>query len=229
MKSASSDANRRAWNGEHARLRKALTNGAGFPGAITLFLRLHAAVHSARLQPGGGWSFQDEVLAPLSEAHWRRAPRPGAHSPIWLIWHITRIEDAAMNGLLAGRPQVLHGGAWQARLAAPFVDVGNEMSTGEMAQLSETVNVKALLAYRLAVGKRTRQIARRLQPGDLEGLPDPARLRALATDGTVPESAGCLLKYWGGRPRSNLLLMPASRHSFVHLNEIRLMTARLLG
>jgi hypothetical protein len=35
------------------------------------------------------------------------------------------------------------------------------------------------------------------------------------------------LDYWGGHPAANLLLMPATRHSFVHLNEIKRMLPKL--
>ena len=100
------------------------------------------------------------------------------------------------------------------------MDVGNEMTAKEIRALSESVNLKGLLAYRLAVRKRTRQIAGKLNFEKLKEKPAPQRLTRLLEDGTVREQAQWLLKYWGRHPQTNLLLMPATRHAFVHLNEI---------
>ncbi len=52
------------------------------------------------------------------------------------------------------------------------------------------------------------------------GKPLPERLKRLAEDGTVRAQATWLLEYWGGHPKTNLLLMPATRHSFVHFNQV---------
>ena len=43
----------------------------------------------------------------------------------------------------------------------------------------------------------------------------------------VRKKARWLLKYWGGNPNANLLLMPATRHPLVHLNEISRMNPKL--
>jgi hypothetical protein len=46
-------------------------------------------------------------------------------------------------------------------------------------------------------------------------------------DDTVRTQATWLLEYWGGHPKTNLLLMPATRHSLVHFNEIGRMLPKL--
>ncbi len=191
-------------------------------------------MHGAGLQPNGDqtwsdqvWSYQDEVLDGLSDAHLRCIPPQEEHSVIWNLWHITRIEDACMNVLLADAPQVFHAEAWQAKLNSPFVDVGNAMDAVRVAALSQAIDIPALLAYRLAVGRCTQALAGSLDFAALRKKPAAARLQCLAADGTVPPGAEWLLDYWGGHPASNLLLMPASRHGFVHLNEIASMRARL--
>lgn len=221
------DADRRAWNDEHARLRRLLEKERDLEQAVPLFLSHHATVHTTKLVPGKHWSFQDQVLDGLTAEQMRHIPKGGTHSIVWMIWHITRIEDVTMNLLLADSPQVLERGKWLGKLASPFVDVGNEMSAQEIAQLSQAVNVKALLAYRLAVGKRTRQIARRLNPNELWQPPAPGRVKRIAREGAVRDAALGLLRYWGGHASANLLLMPASRHGLVHLNEARCMLPKL--
>jgi hypothetical protein len=221
------EANRRYWNDQHSILRRYLEKERNYPKALEVFWEHHAAVHTAKLLPGGRWSFQDEVLGGLADEQIRCLPRGGDLSIAWMLWHMARIEDATMNMLLAGSPQVFSGSNWQDKLAATCVDVGNEMTRAEITALSEAVNLKALLAYRLAVGKRTRQIVRRLNPDELWRRPDPERLKSIAKAGAVREQAAWLLKYWGGHPAANLLLMPATRHCFVHLNEASRMLPKL--
>jgi hypothetical protein len=79
----------------------------------------------------------------------------------------------------------------------------------------------------LAVGRRTREIVHQLDFAELQKLPAPERLNRIAEEGAVGEKATWLLEYWGGKASSNLLLMPATRHCFVHLNEVRRMLPKL--
>ena len=217
----------RAWNAEHALLRRLLEKDKDYARALETFLSHHAAVHTAKLVPGKHWSFQDEVLDGLTEAQMRFIPKGREHSIVWMLWHITRIEDVTQNILLANSPQVFTSGDWQAKLQVDFVNVGNEMTSAESAVLSETINIKALLAYRLAVGKRTRAIARRLDLTKLSECPAPDRVKRIIAEGAVGAQATWLVNYWGGNPSANLLFMPATRHCFVHLNEIKRMRPKL--
>ena len=157
------------------------------------------------------WSFEDDAFDGLSEAAARAIPPKAEHSIAWLTWHITRIEDMTMNVLALGEAQVFVTGGWQERLHAGALDTGNVMSAA--------IDVAALRAYRLAVGRRTRQVIAGLSPDDLKRKVDPARLQRLVDEGAVLPSAGDLLDYWGGLTIAGLLLMPATRHPFVHWNE----------
>jgi hypothetical protein len=220
------EANRKRWNQQHAILHRLLMKEKNFKRALPVLLEQHAAVHSAKLPPlredkraGARWSFQDEVLGALTEAQMRVIPK-GGQPVVWKLWHITRVEDTTMNLLLAGSPQVFATGDWMQKMGVDFVDVGNDMPAADLIQMSERLNVKALLAYRLAVGRRTRSILQRLKPDPLWGTPSLNRIRRIIEEHAVRESAEWLLKYWGGNPCANLLLMPITRHPFVHLNEI---------
>ncbi len=88
-------------------------------------------------------------------------------------------------------------------------------------------SLKALFAYRLAVGKRTRAVVKRLDFARLSQPPTPDRLQRLSAERAVEQSTLFLVDYWGSHPAANLLLMPATRHSFVHLNEIKRMLPKL--
>ncbi|MGD0806947.1 MAG: DinB family protein [Anaerolineales bacterium] len=251
------EANRKHWNQQHAVLQRLLMKEKNLRKALSVALSQHAAVHSAGLPPlpplsplredrregssprpnragrgredkhaGAHWSFQDEVLGALTEAQMRAIPKRG-QSVVWKIWHSTRVEDVTMNLLLASSPQVLLKGNWPLKLGIGFVDVGNDMPEADLKKLSESINLKALLAYRLAVGKRTRSILRRLKPDDLWEKPAPERIDRIVAERAVREKARWLLKYWGENPSANLLLMPATRHPFVHFNEISRMIPSL--
>ncbi len=221
------DSNLKHWNAQHDLLRRLLLKDKDLRRALPIFLEHHAAVHAARLQAEAHWSWHDEVLRGLTPEQMRCTPRDGPHSVAWRIWHMARIEDVTMNVLLADAPQVFKSEEWRDKLEIDRVSVGNEMSNADIVALSAAINLKALMAYRLAVGKRTRQVVKRLKIDDLLQRPQPDRLQRLATEGAVEPSTTWLLDYWGGHPAANLLLMPATRHSFVHLNEIKRLLPKL--
>jgi hypothetical protein len=215
---------RREWNKRHGLIRMILMQAKDYRKALPLLFEHHAAVHSGKL--GGRWSYQDEVLGALTEAQMRIAPK-GGHSAIWKIWHATRVEDVTINLLLANSKQVLLSGAWRKRLGVAFIDVGNDMPAADLARLDRAMNIKALLAYRLAVGKRTQNILRKIKPKMLWEKPAPERVRRIVKEKAVRKKAAWLLKFWGGNVCANILLMPAARHPFVHLNEISRMMPSL--
>jgi hypothetical protein len=215
---------RRVWNNQHAVIRRILMKEKDYRKALPLLIEHHAAVHSAKL--GGRWSYQDEILDPLTEAQWRCVPA-GGQSVVWKIWHITRIEDLTIHLLLAGEKRSLLDANRRKRLGIRYMDVGNGMPPSDVARLSKATNIRALLAYRLAVGRRTQRILRKLNPDHLWEKPAPDRLARIRKEKAVRQKAEWLLRFWGGNPCANLLLMPATRHPFVHLNEIRRMTPSL--
>lgn len=199
-------------------LRRVLSSGQ-HEEAIEMFLSQHAVLHSAKMVGTDAWSFEDEVLDDMAEEQIRRVPRSCGHSVAWIIWHIARCEDITMNLLVAGSPQVLNQDDWLGRIEAPICHTGNEMDVASVAHFGDAVDIAALRAYRVAVGRRTREIVQQLGPGDLKRKVDPARLQRVWDEGAVIEAAGYIVDYWGKRDVAGLLLMPASRHLIVHLNE----------
>lgn len=210
------DPNKQSWNQRQQELRKALNRPADFALAIDLFHRQHAAVHAAG--DAAAWSFSDEVWQGLGETAARRIPPKGEHSIAWLIWHLARIEDVTMNILLVGRPQVLCEG-WQERLNVSAVDTGNGMNARDIVELSACIDLPALQAYRCAVACRTRENVARLTPAELKQPVDPLRLERVRSEGAVRPFGTGVMDYWAGLTLAGLLLMPPTRHNFMHLNE----------
>ena len=136
-----------------------------------------------------------------------------------------------MNCLVAGTPQVADAPfpvdpvtgtglrKWLEKMTAPVRDTGNFMTREEVFQLSEYLNLEALRAYRAAVGRRTREIIGALTPEELRRRVTRPALEALLADRSVVYDALSLLAYWETLTVAGLLLMPATRHPFVHWNE----------
>ena len=210
---------RKFWNEQQQLLRHSLTHPQEHSQAIELFLDQHARVHAAGMSGAGLWSFEDEVLERLSERQMRLIPPNGEHSIAWVVWHMTRIEDVTMNLLVAAGPQVLCAEDWPERMKVRLRDTGNRMSPAGVAELSACMDMQALRAYRLAVGRRTRDIVKQLNPQDLKQKVEPLRLQQIRLEGALVAAAQELLDYWGGLTLAGLLLMPPTRHNFIHWNE----------
>jgi hypothetical protein len=217
--------NRKKWNEQQQKLLEAFKH-ADYETARPLFLRHHAMLHSPKMSGQGLWSFEDEVLDGISEAIFRQIPAGGEHSIAWNIWHIARIEDVTMNLLVAGRQQVYFDGGWFGRLGIPFQDTGNGMPVEEVAALGAEIDLEALRGYRVAVGRRTREVVTTLDETAYRQRVDASRLATILDVGAVRQSAHEVVEYWGKRDIAGLLLMPATRHNFLHLNECLRLRAR---
>ena len=214
------DSNRKRWNEGQKSLRQVLERDENHQQAIDLFLTQHAMVHDAEMSQSGLHSFAEDVWKDASQEVIRCVPPKFEHSIAWIIWHIARIEDMTMNVLLVGKTQIFHRDDWPARLNITVVHSGNVvMDNADVAKLSQAINVEALKVYRLAVGRSTREAVGALQPEDFKQKVDPAQLQRLLEDGSVSKEAMGLIDYWGSLTKAGLLLMPPTRHNFVHLNE----------
>ncbi len=210
---------RRAWNKQQAQVRRLLADSSRFEEARSLFLSHHGELHTREVHPAGSWSYEDEIFSDLTNIQTRAILKKEGHSIAWLIWHLARIEDVTMNLLIADRDQIFNQGDWQAKMNVRYIDTGNAMTPAEITALSANIDIPALRAYRLAVGIGTRELVDGLDPDILMEKVQPVRLDRIRKEGAVVESASSLLDYWGRRDVTGILLMPATRHNFVHLNE----------
>lgn len=213
------DSQRKTCLEQQTRLRELFTDPDQYHQAMESFYLQHARLHSSSMAGTGDWSFEDAILDDLALDKIRLIPGKQEHSIAWILWHIARIEDVAMNVLVAGGEQVLIEGSWLARLGINTRSTGNGMSSSEIQDLSQQVNLPALRAYRVEVGRRTRQVCQSLTPQNLRRKVDPQRLERVMTSGALVEAAIGIKQYWGKRDIAGLLLMPASRHILVHMNE----------
>ncbi len=208
-----------ALNRQQTKVREALTGASPHQEAIRLCLEQNARLHSARGSASTQWSLEDEILDDLSEELFRRIPANEEHSIVWCIWHLARIEDTAMNFLVGNRLPVFDQGAWLKSLGVTFQDAGNEMRLEQVAILSNEIDLQALRGYRAAVGQRSQEIIAGLTEEDLNRKVNPAHIRQVLEAGAIRPESSYITEYWGKRDIRGLLLMPATRHNIVHLNE----------
>ena len=213
------DIDRIDWNGKHKALRKALNQPDQLDTAKQLFMDLHAPLHTSEVASSVETTLEDELWKGLTEAEFRCVPPGEEHSIAWCLWHLARIEDAAMNVVVADFPQVFSGEGWEERLHAPMRDTANNISPEGVQLLSEKVAFMELREYRSTVGKSTREVVSGLVSADIRRKAPAERLQRLLDEGAVlPKSQG-VLDYWGGLTVAGLLLMPPTRHNLIHIRE----------
>jgi len=174
--------------------------------ALSFFYLQHARVHSSSVAPGS--SLADLVFGSLTDQQMRMQPGKGLNSLVWLLWHMARVEDVAVNLVLTAGRQVLDDG-WSSRLSVPRTDVGRGMTEEEVMELTLRVDVDAVRAYRDAVGRKTRDVVAALGSAGL------ADLVSRADAARVPRGFGAL----EGQPRAVELGTSAITHNAVHLGE----------
>jgi hypothetical protein len=189
--------------------------------SLEMFLLDHARVHAASLTDNaGGLSVAELAVRNLTDEQWRLRPH-GLNSLAWIIWHIARFEDAAVNIMVAGQAQVYHEDGWADRLGVQRVDAGTEMTSADVDDFSRTIDIPAIRDYRNAVGGRTRRFAATLGPEDLDSIPPTGRLERVRAEGVFIPKAEWVLKIWEGKSAGWFLAWLAAGHSYMHLGQGR--------
>lgn len=219
-------AERKQWNANHQRLTALLQNPKGHEQAVELFLSQHAWLYASKMADAGPAAtmntLEDELLEGVKEETLRQYPVKAPdtkNSIVWHLWHIARIEDMTMNVLIGGREQIFEEGDWLKKLNLACAHTGNGMTEEEVAELSAGINMDALLEYRIEVGRRTRAIVRGMEPSEMKRKVPAAGIEKLRSQNAVKLEAEWLLEYWSKKTLAGLILMPATRHNFLHLNK----------
>ena len=202
----------------HKELSRIIRKPAEFDRARQLFLDLHAMLHTS-IVSGGEYGETDCLLSDLAESDFYTTPSTKDETIAWSLWHIARIEDLTMNFLVARREQVFDSER-QRRLNVTVTDTGNAMTDNEISVFSRRIDGTELIEYRTAVGMRTREIVSALTASDMKRKVSAEDCRKIYDAGGVTDNPDSvwLLDFWGGKDVAGLLLMPATRHIILHLN-----------
>ncbi|WP_042478439.1 DinB family protein [Bacillus ndiopicus] len=213
---------RKAWNKNHKLLTEIISKPNEHAQAMELFLTHHALLYSSKMSNSSCSTLEDLVLENLEEITFRRYPvnAPDTkNSIVWHLWHITRIEDMTMNILVANSQQVLYSDSWLQKMNIRFSHSGNEMSCEDIAELSSSIDIDALLEYRVNVGKQTRRVISSLKREDFREKVQASRIKRLFDEKAILQEASEIAEYWSRKTVAGLVLMPATRHNFLHLNK----------
>ena len=148
------------------------------------------------------------------------------NSIIWLLWHVARVEDVAINTIVRGVAQVLIEGDWQKHLGLADHRIGTGFDETEVEELSRVVAIDEVQAYWKTVRTETSRGLAEVRLETLDAVPDlDARLGAIPP--IVPERARWLLDFWRGRTAGFFVRLPALDHGYLHLGEMLAIRGRL--
>jgi hypothetical protein len=191
---------------------------------LTFFLTQHAGVH-ARDVSGRSFPFQ-RVFEELNDDQMRVRPGQGLNSCVWLLWHMARTEDVAVNLVVAGRGQVLDE-RWTRRMNVPWRIIGTGMAEDEVADVTNRADVAAVRAYRTAVGLRTREVVQALRGEAWHEIVGDADIERATSAGAFGSRIVGRKHPWLGWTRADQLASSALRHNAAHIGEA--VTIRGLG
>jgi DinB superfamily len=196
---------------------------------LAFFLSQHAAVHALEVS---GRAFPAQlVFDDLSADQMRIRPGEGLNSLVWLLWHMARTEDVAINVVVAGSDQVLDV-EWTRRMNVPWRIIGTGMTDSEVGELTARADVPSVLAYRSAVGIRTRQVVQALRAGAWDEPVAEDDIKRAAAAGAFREWDTGLPHPWLGWSRADQIASSALRHNAAHIGEavtIRSLAGLALG
>ena len=188
--------------------------------AIQLFLQRHGVIHDYYIE--GMWEFVPGELM-------RQRPHPKVNSIAWILWHMTRGEDAGMNRFITDRSQVLDDGGWMERMNVPLRHNGSGMSLDEVDELSQRIDLGALRGYSGAVRDRTREVVKGLDLASLDEVMQEDRLRQiLFVEGLAHPNSASLLENYTGWSKGRCWMAFGLTHLYQHFGEIEVIAA-LLG
>ena len=195
---------------------------------ISTFGMLHSRVHSGEVY--GRPSLADRVFGEPTDEQMRARPVKGVNSLIWILWHMARVADAAVNPVLARRPQVLDD-EWARRMNVASRVIGTGMTEEEVAEITARADVAAVRAYRVAVGRRTREVVRSLRPEQWDVIQSAEDVGRAAAEGAYGPN-GVQFVASGKHPYQGLshgiqLFVTAADHNARHMGEA--ITVRGLG
>ena len=169
---------------------------------------------------------QTNILSRVPREKLSVRPLPTSNSIAWMLWHIARCEDVAVNAIVRGEPQLLLRSEWGPRLGVDESRVGTAFTDDEVGDLGSRLDLDALLQYWEAVSHETRSW---LEGADLEQLdwtPD-VRDRLGAAPAVVPKEGEWLLERWSGQPARFFLRMTVIGHEYLHLGEMMAIRGQL--
>lgn len=188
--------------------------------ARQIFMERHAALHAAAMH-GDGWWKAAAIYADLPEEQVRCRPTPQHNSIAWLLWHMARCEDVAVNTLLRGCDEVLDRDGWLPQLGITSRHIGTGATCAEVDAISQAIDLAALRAYWVAVGQETQTWASTLDFDMLGKIVTAEEVQRVMGKGDLGEDAGWVGPFWvnSAWTYATFLFWLAIEHNWFHLGE----------
>ncbi len=188
--------------------------------ARQIFLERHAALHAAAMNADGWWKAA-AIYADLPGEQVRCRPTPQHNSIAWLLWHMARCEDVAVNTLLRGRDEVLDRDDWLPQLGLTSRHIGTGATFAEVDAISQTVDLAALRAYWVAVGQETQAWASTLDFDTLRKIVTAEEVQRAIAKGDLGEQAAWVGPFWvnSAWTYATFLFWLTIEHNWFHLGE----------
>lgn len=168
----------------------------------------------------GFQEYPERLVSGLDEAQLRISPHPAVNSIAWILWHMVRCEDVCVGRVLTDGRQLLDTDGRSERLGAGERSMGTGMPRTAARELSASIDLAELEAYRVAVVARTRATVPTLSAADLEAVLSPDLLRQVFLDEGVggalgPEIVTAYTGHTGGWLLGHLVLT----HHYYHIGQ----------
>ena len=165
--------------------------------ARTYFLELYNHTHGSDEFPTSAASV---ILARTPEQ--MKTKLPGHNSIAWIIWHIARGEDWAINVMMRGAEQVLIRDGWNAKMGIEEPGWGFNMTDEAVAELTARIDLDAMRGYYDVVCAETRRF---IETWDFDKLNSPLDIDAgyaLSPEALGPDEEG-LRRLVANNPATN--------------------------
>lgn len=141
----------------------------------------------------------------------------GGIAPVYVLWHLARHHDVAVNGVLRGRGAdgVVNG--WADRLGVEE-KLWRGLAEAEDTEMVDALDPGAVGGYVIDVFNNTARWIDSNGLPPLDGHPDTAP--ALQAIGTPTDRFDWLYAMWHGKPAAWFLQWSALGHGFNHLGEL---------
>lgn len=160
---------------------------------------------------------EQQVLTHVPRDRWRERPGDGS-SVAWVLWHVARHQDVAVNAVVRGREQVLTAGGWAARVGAAGLGAGVGLSESEDRAAAELLDPDAVDAYHRAVAEETGRWLADVDLAELDRVPDAAA--CLQRADVAEDAYPWLYRMWDGKPVAFHVSWEDVGHGLNHLGEL---------
>jgi hypothetical protein len=168
---------------------------------------------------------RSQVLSRVPRARWNDRPGPDSGSVAWVLWHVTRHQDVALNAVVRGADDVLSGDRWRAELGVAAFAPGTGLSEGDDVDAAAALSLDAIDAYAEAVWATTAAWLGTVTADELERVPDSTA--ALLRLGVDAQEYAWLYRMWDAKPVSFHVSWTTIGHGFNHLGELTQIRNRL--